>query len=36
VTATVICVDGLIEHYTEDGPEYWACHGCAGCAEVAS
>lgn len=26
-----ICVDGLIEFPTEDGPEYWACHGCGGC-----
>ncbi len=25
------CVDGLIKFPTEDGPEYWACHGCGSC-----
>jgi hypothetical protein len=30
-----ICVGGLIEHWTADGPEWWACHGCPGCEGVA-
>ena len=30
-TAATICVNGLIEYPTDDGPEFWACHGCAGC-----
>jgi hypothetical protein len=29
-----LCVDGLIEHLTADGPEFWACHGCPGCPEA--
>lgn len=31
-TAARICdEDGLIKYPTADGPEWFACHGCAGC-----
>lgn len=30
-TTARTCTDGLVEYPGEDGPDWFACHGCAGC-----
>lgn len=35
-TARICDEDGLIKFPTEDGPEWFACHGCAGCNPASS
>ncbi len=36
MTATTICVDGLISTWCGDEWQDFACHGCPGCVEASS